>query len=91
MLMLEESFKAIEGLVTHRQATERAELKPGAVYSATNRAYERGVSAAAEVLYLDAMVCEDAILHALPICRVLSDFESFLPNRIARSGRRAPG
>ncbi|CAE7809936.1 unnamed protein product, partial [Symbiodinium necroappetens] len=77
LTMLEESYKAIEGPVTHRLLSARAALPAGAVYSATNRAYEPGQSAAADVLYLDVMVTEDALHHGLPLARVPADFEKF--------------
>ena len=46
-------------------------------YSALNRAFARGVSAAADVLYTDTLVCEDAARHRLPLLRVPADFEKF--------------
>ena len=76
-LMLEEAFKAIEGPVTHRLVSARASLPAGSVYSAWNRAYEPGQSAASDVLYLDVQVCEDSLAHHLPLARVPADFEKF--------------
>ena len=77
LTMLEISFKAIEGPVTLRLLSASAALPAGAVYSATNRAYEPGQAAAADVLYLDVMVTEDALHHGLPLARVPADFEKF--------------
>ena len=77
LTMLEEAFKAIEGPVTHRLVSARASLPAGSVYSAWNRAYEPGQSAASDVLYLDVQVCEDSLAHHLPLARVPADFEKF--------------
>ena len=35
------------------------------------------VNAAAEVLHVDTLVCEDAARHARPLCRIPSDYEKF--------------
>eukprot|EP00972_Heterocapsa_arctica_P005835 861758-Heterocapsa_arctica.AAC.1 len=75
--MLEESFKAVEGPVARRQVSARQSLPDGAVYSAANLASEAGRSAAHEVLYLDALVCEDSSRHGRPLCRVPADYEKF--------------
>ncbi|CAE7837193.1 unnamed protein product [Symbiodinium sp. CCMP2592] len=77
LTMLEEAFKAIEGPVTHRLVSARAFLTAGSVFSAWNRAYEPGQSAASDVLYLDVQVCEDSLAHHLPLARVPADFEKF--------------
>ena len=75
--MLEEDFKAIEGLVTRRQVQERSVMQAGTVYCASNKAYEAGVPAASEVLSLDALVCEDSVRHAVPLCRVPADYVNY--------------
>ena len=75
--MLEESFKAIEGVVCRRRLARRAALPDGAVYSACNLAGEPGKAAACEVLYADALVCEDSTRHSRPLCRIPADYEKF--------------
>ena len=76
--MLEEGFKAIEGPVARRLNKQFDPWEPSrSPFSAVNLAYQRGVSAASEVLYLDVLLCEDAHLHALPFCRVPADYEKF--------------
>ena len=35
------------------------------------------MSAAAEVLHLDVLLCEDAIRHNLPFCHIPADYEKF--------------
>eukprot|EP00972_Heterocapsa_arctica_P035967 5291572-Heterocapsa_arctica.AAC.1 len=75
--MLEESFKAIEGPVARRMTATRRGLADGAVYSATNLAGEPGRCAASEVLYTDALVCEDSGRHCRPLSRVPADYEKF--------------
>ena len=73
--MLEEAFKALEGPVTKRLVSKRvAHNQP---YSHTNLAYVPHFNAAAEVLYVDVLVCEDAALHEQPFCRIPSDYEKF--------------
>ena len=75
--MLEEAFKTIEDPVTQRLTHERSLARPGVVYSSCNLAYESKQSAAAEVLYLDTLITEDARVHSLPFARVPADFEKF--------------
>ena len=75
--MLEESFKVIEGPVARRMVSSRSALPDDSVYSSANLASESGRSAAPEVLYLDALVCEDAQRHRRPLCRVPADYEKF--------------
>ena len=75
--MLEESFKAIEAPVVRRLGSARSPWVPDVPFSSLNRAYVRGVSAAAEVLYTDTLVCEDSYRHQLPLLRVPADFEKF--------------
>ena len=77
LLMLEETFKAIEGPVARRHAAERAAAGGGTFYSATNPAYDRGVDATAETFYLDVLVTEDAIRWNRRIARIPSDYEKF--------------
>ena len=76
--MLEEGFKAIEGPVTRRLQRQFDPWDPSrSPFSPVNLAYQQGVSAAAEVLHLDVLLCEDARLHGLPFCRVPADYEKF--------------
>ena len=75
--MLEEAFKAVEGPVTRRLAQTRSHLTPGLIYSAANRAYEPGISAAVLVLYQDALTVEDAVAHGKDLCQVAADYEKF--------------
>ena len=75
--MLEESLKVIEGPVARRRVRARRSMPDGSVYSAANLAGESGRQAAAEVLYLDALVCEDAGRFARPLCRLPADYEKF--------------
>ena len=77
LTMLEETFKAVEGPVTRRLTQWRSRMEPGCLYSDLNRAYEVGVSAAPLVLYLDAMIVEDAFFWRRDICRVAADYEKF--------------
>ena len=73
--MLEESYKAVEAPVTSRQVASRSPWDLDGIYSSTNRAYSRGVSATSEVLYTDTLVCEDAATHGRALLRVPSDYE----------------
>lgn len=76
--MLEEGFKAVEGPVTRRLNRQFDPWEPSrSPFSSVNLAFQRGVSAASEVLYLDVLLCEDAHLHSLPFCRVPADYEKF--------------
>ena len=61
LTMLEESFKAIEGPVARRKTEARRLWPDGTVYPPFNLAGEVAKRAASEVLYIDALVCEDAI------------------------------
>ncbi|CAJ1336928.1 unnamed protein product [Effrenium voratum] len=74
--MLEEAFKAVEGPVARRSAESRAAAEPGAVYSSANKAYDRKAAAAADVLYLDALV-EDVRHSGQGFCRIPADFEKY--------------
>ena len=75
---LEEEFKAIEGPTTQRCSLARSLLPAGEVYSRHNLAYERRQPAAADVLYLDALVVEDARSSGRPLARLPADYEKFL-------------
>ena len=75
--MLEESFKGIEGPVARRKVLVRARLASGAIYSSANLAGEARRRATCEVLYVDALVCEDSQWHGRPFCRVPADYEKF--------------
>ena len=77
LTMLEESFKAVEGPVARRMVASRRGLPDGAVFSSANLASESGRSAAPEVLYLDALVCEDSVRHGRPLSRIPADYEKF--------------
>lgn len=70
LTMLEEGFKAIEGPVTRR-------LNSQPFFSNSNLAFRPGAPAAAEVLHLDVLLCEDARAHNLPFCRIPADYEKF--------------
>ena len=74
---LEESLKAIEGLVARRRRLARRPLRDGTVYCAANQAGESGRQAASAVLYLDTLVCEDSVANGLALSRVPSDYEKF--------------
>ena len=71
--MIEEHVKAIEAPVVERLALSRAGWSPDAPFSVLNK----GVAAAAEVLYLDSLVCEDARRHNRPLLRIPADYEKF--------------
>ena len=73
--MLEECFKAVEGPVTKRLASERALLPPGSVYSQANQACHPKVQAAVDVLVLDTLLVEDATAHDKPMCRIPTNYE----------------
>ena len=75
LTMLGESMKAVDGPVARRRVRARSKLPNGAVYSPCNLAGESGQQAAAEVLYVDCLVCEDALEHCLPFCRFAVDYE----------------
>ena len=75
--MLEESLKAVEAPVISRLSSGRDPSLPDSPYSSLNRAYCKGVAAAAEVLYLDCLICEDAVRSGLPLLRIPADYEKF--------------
>ena len=75
--MLEENLKAIEAPVAERLALSRHGWCPTEPFSELSRAHSKGVSAAAEVLYLDALLCEDARRFCRPFLRVPADYEKF--------------
>ena len=63
------------GPFARRWAGLRRTWQNGSVYSASNLAGEPGRHAAQEVLYLDALVCEDARLHGRPLACLAVDNE----------------
>ena len=75
--MIEEHVKALEAPVVERLALSRAGWSPDAPFSVLNRAYTKGMAAAAKVLYLDSLVCEDARRHNRPLLRIPADYEKF--------------
>ena len=77
LVMLEETLKAVEGPVARRRVSRRSSLVPGHVYSQCNLAGEAGCRAAQEVMYGDALICEDAMAFQRPFSRVPSDLEKF--------------
>ena len=76
-MLEEEEFKAIEGPTTQRCSLARSLLPVGEVCSRHNLAYERKQPAAADVLYLDALVVEDARSSGRPLARLPADYEKF--------------
>ena len=86
--MLEEGFKAVEGPVTRRLARVRQRLAPSAIYSSMNRAFDPGISAAPEVLYLDTLLTEEAMRLRCGFCRLPTDYEKFF-NTISVCGADA--
>ena len=77
LTMLEESLKAIEGPPSRRRAQQRAQLPIGTIYFDFNLAGELHIRATLEVLSLDIMVCEDALLPNRPLSRSPTDYEKF--------------
>ena len=75
--MLEESFKPIEGPPARRKALKRIERDVGAVFCTFNLAGEIHIRSTTEVLCLDALVCEDAILFNRPLSHTPTDYEKF--------------
>ena len=74
LTMLEESFKAIEGPIARRKTLARRTWPDGTVYYLFNLAGEVAKRATSEVLYIDALVCEDAIRYKkrfLPYSHIL--------------------
>ena len=84
MPLLEESHKAIEGLLARRKAAARAALDRGVIYCQLNLCGDTGALAAQEAMYTDAMVCEDAILHSREFSRPTHDETKFF-NAIQRA------
>ena len=84
LAMLEESLKAIGGPVVWRRVLARCICENGTTYGARNLAGEAGRHAAPEALYADTFVCEDALRHDLPMCRIPSDYEK-LYNTVQRT------
>ena len=75
--MLEEGLKSIEAPVAARLSNARLGCCLDHPFSHLNRAYAKGVPAAVQVLYLDCLVCEDALRHRRPLLRVPADYEKF--------------
>ena len=75
--LMEEGFKAVEGPLNRRLAAEVRQDKDGQMYSLLNMGYAPGCPAAPHVLYLDALLLEDAARHARPISRLAVDYEKF--------------
>ena len=75
--MLEESFKAIEGPIARRKTQARRTWPDGTVYYPFNLAGEVAKRATSEVLYTDALVCEDAIRYKKDFCRTPTDYEKY--------------
>jgi hypothetical protein len=71
--LLEESFKAIEGLLARRKTAARSKHGKGCIYSPLNRCGDTGALAAHAAMYLDAMVCEDAHQNGFPSARIARD------------------
>ena len=67
LTMLEESFKPIEGPPARRKALKRIARDLGAVFCSFDLADEIHILSTTEVLCLDALVCEDAILFNRPL------------------------
>ena len=72
--MLEEGLKSIEAPVAARLSNARLGCCLDHPFSHLNRAYAKGVPAAVQVLYLDCLVCEDALRHRRPLLRVPADY-----------------
>ena len=77
LTMLEESFKAIEGPVARRKTEARRTWPNGTVYHSFNLAGEVAKRAAPEVLYTDALVCEDVMKYNRQFCCTPSNFEKY--------------
>ena len=86
--MLEESLKAIEGPVASRMNQPRLKWPAGTVYPSSNLSGEAEHREAAEVLQIDALVCEDSIKHKKPFCRSPTDYEKYF-NIIERASAEA--
>ena len=69
LTMLEESFKAIEGPIARRKTQARRTWPDGTVYYQFNLAGEVSKRATSEVLYIDALVFDDAIIYKRDFCR----------------------
>ena len=77
LTMLEESFKAIEGPIARRKTEARRGWPDGTVYQPFNFAGEIAKRAAPEVLYTDALVCEDAMKYNKEFCRTPADCKTY--------------
>ena len=77
LTMLEESFKAIAGPVARRKTEARRYWPDGTVYHPFNMAGEVAKRVTSEVLYTDALVCEDAMKYNRSFCRTPADYEKY--------------
>jgi hypothetical protein len=77
LCMLETTAKLIDALFVRRKLALRSLHEPGRIYSAQNIGGEMGYEAATEVLYLNALVVEDAQEHELDLLIVALDFPKF--------------
>lgn len=75
--MLEKSFKAIEGPVARRKAEARSTWPNGTVYLPFILAGDVAKRAPPEVLYTDALVCDDAMKYNRQFCRSPTDYEKY--------------
>ena len=66
LTMLEDSLKAIEGPVARRKTKARHAWPDGTVNVPFNLAGEISKRTASEVLYIDVLICEDAMLLSHP-------------------------
>ena len=82
--LLEESLKAVEGLLARRKTDARSLLKRDTIYCQLNLCGEKGTLAAQQAMYIDAMVCEDALLHSTEFARLTHDETKFF-NAIQRA------
>ena len=81
LTMLEESFKAIEGLVCRRRPAARCNAP---LYGSCNLAGDPGWRAASEVLFSDTLLCEDSVRHSRPMCCMPEYYDKFF-NKILLS------
>ena len=69
LTMLETIAKGTEAPTVKRKQATRVQHPPGKVYSQMNLSGESGYDAAAEGLYLDTLVTEDATRHGRRLAR----------------------
>ena len=77
LTMLEESLKVIEGAIASKKNQARTQLPIGTVYPSSNIAGEAEHRAAATVLQIDALVCEDSTKYNKPLCKSPTDYDFF--------------